>query len=53
MGQLMSTMPFNNTLIKITISGSSLLEAFEHSVSGLVYNEICLLQVSGKQIMNQ
>lgn len=46
----MSVMPFNNTLIKITISGSSLLEAFERSVSD--ETDLNLLQISGKEVMN-
>lgn len=43
-------MPFQSHLVKITISGSSLLEAFEHSVSDFVEDRggSKLLQVSGK-----
>jgi len=43
-------MPFQNTLIKVTISGSSLLKAFEQSVYDFVedYGGSKLLQVSGK-----
>jgi 5'-nucleotidase len=50
LGQLLNVMPFQNHLVKITISGSSLLEAFEHSVSDFVKDRggSKLLQVSGK-----
>lgn len=50
MGQLLNVIPFMNTLVKITISGSSLLEAFEHSVSDYVIDRggRNFLQVSGK-----
>jgi len=43
-------MPFANNLVKITISGSMLLESFEHSVSDYVLNHGTskFLQVSGK-----
>lgn len=43
-------MPFQNNLVKVTISGSSLLEAFEQSVYDFVMNQggSKLLQVSGK-----
>jgi len=43
-------MPFQNTLVKVTISGSSLLEAFEQSVYDFVEDQggSKLLQVSGK-----
>lgn len=50
LGQLINVMPFQNNLVKVTISGSSLLEAFEHSVFDFVMNQggSKLLQVSGK-----
>lgn len=50
LGQLINVMPFQNTLIKVTISGSSLLEAFEQSVYDFVEGRggSKLLQVSGK-----
>lgn len=43
-------MPFQNILVKVTISGSSLLEAFELSVYDFVKDQggSKLLQVSGK-----
>ncbi|XP_060838143.1 protein 5NUC-like [Rhopalosiphum padi] len=49
LGQLINVMPFQNNLVKITISGSSLLEAFEQSVYDFVENRggSKLLQVSG------
>ncbi|CAI6346863.1 unnamed protein product [Macrosiphum euphorbiae] len=49
LGQLINVMPFQNTLIKVTISGSSLLEAFEQSVYDFVEGRggSKLLQVSG------
>jgi len=52
LGQLINVMPFQNNLVKITISGSSLLEAFEQSVYDFVENRggSKLLQVSGKLI---
>lgn len=45
-------MPFANKLVKITINGSSLLEAFEHSVYDYTIDRGSgkLLQVSGKKI---
>lgn len=50
MGQLINVLPFIRTLVKITISGSTLLEVFEHSVSEYVknYGGRHFLQVSGK-----
>ncbi|CAH1711828.1 unnamed protein product [Aphis gossypii] len=49
LGQLINVMPFQNSLVKVTISGSSLLEAFEQSVYDFVANRggSKLLQVSG------
>jgi len=43
-------MPFQNTLIKVTISGNSLLEVFEQSIYDFVEDRggSKLLQVSGK-----
>lgn len=51
MGQLITVMPFMRTLVKITISGYTLLEAFENSVFDYVinYGGRHFLQVSGKQ----
>lgn len=50
MGQLMHVMPYAYKLVKITVLGSSILEAFEHSVSDYVENKggEYFLQVSGK-----
>jgi 5'-nucleotidase len=47
----MNVSPFANKLVKVTISGASLLEAFEHSVFDyLLHNGgINFLQVSGKK----
>ncbi|XP_008187662.1 protein 5NUC isoform X1 [Acyrthosiphon pisum] len=49
LGQLINVTPFANNLVKITISGSTLLESFEHSVSDYVLNHGTskFLQVSG------
>ncbi|XP_025204380.1 protein 5NUC-like, partial [Melanaphis sacchari] len=49
LGQLINVMPFQNKLVKVTISGSSLLEAFEHSVYDFVEHRggSKFLQVSG------
>lgn len=46
----MNVMPFQSILVKVTISGSSLLEAFEQSISDFVEGRggSKLLQVSGK-----
>jgi len=50
LGQLINVTPFANALVKITISGSTLLESFEHSVSEYKVNQGAskFLQVSGK-----
>jgi len=49
LGQLINVIPFANDLVKITISGSTLLESFEHSVSDYDLNRGTskFLQVSG------
>lgn len=51
MGQLALVIPFLKKLYKVTIAGSTLLEAFEESVAnyGDEENESRFLQVSGKQ----
>ncbi|KAL5243001.1 hypothetical protein ACI65C_010411 [Semiaphis heraclei] len=52
LGQLINVMPFQNILVKVTISGSSLLEAFELSVYDFVKDQggSKLLQVSGVMV---
>lgn len=50
-GQLINVMPFMNRLYKVTVNGTSLLEAFEHCVSEYDVTHrrgINLLQISGE-----
>lgn len=50
LAQLITAMPFMNKLVKVTISGKNLLEAFENSVRKYItlQGHGSFLQVSGK-----
>lgn len=53
LAQLIIAMPFTNTLVKVTITGKSLLEAFENSVNMFrkTHGSYLFLQVSGKSFV--
>lgn len=50
MGNLINVSPFGNKLVKITVSGQTLLDAFEYSVYNYSHDlrGVKFLQVSGE-----
>ncbi|VVC28331.1 Calcineurin-like phosphoesterase domain, ApaH type,Metallo-dependent phosphatase-like,5'- [Cinara cedri] len=52
LGQLLNVIPFMNKLVKVTVSGQTLLEAFEHSVFDYMHGRGSgkFLQVSGVKV---
>lgn len=49
-GNIMNVVPFGNKLVKITVTGQTLLDAFEHSVYDYAQGVrgVKFLQVSGE-----
>ncbi|CAN7196383.1 5'-nucleotidase C-terminal domain-containing protein [Rossellomorea sp. LjRoot5] len=47
LGEVLTTMPFGNNLVTLDLTGQELLDALEHSVSGVETGEGRFLQVSG------
>ena len=47
LGEVLTTMPFGNNLVTLDLTGQELMDALEHSVSGIETGEGRFLQVSG------